>query len=176
MKIAFRVAYSIFDKIAYFINDYWALEIPERDVNFNRVWYFNKALNPKIDKLENPCLRALYWLSKDFKDKGSTEDLILGQVMEPDASNLIALRNHLEHKYAKIHDDFYKPLNEVSDSLFKDELAYYISFSEFCNKSIRLMRLSRAAIIYLTLAVHHEERLKSSKLKGLTAAMPIHRV
>lgn len=172
LKMSFRIAYSIFDKIGYFINDYWEAGLPERKVTFNKVWYLEneKKLNPIFNKLENSCLRGLYWLSKDLIDEGS-EELILGQVMEPDASNFISLRNHLEHKYLKIHDDFYNPSNDLSENYFKDELAHYISYSEFCNKSKNLMLLTRAAIIYLSLAVHHEEKIKSAKLKGLVASI-----
>lgn len=34
VKIAFRMAYSLFDKIAYFLNDYASLKIPEKQIYF----------------------------------------------------------------------------------------------------------------------------------------------
>ena len=33
MKMAFRMAYSLLDKVAYFLNDHLALGVPERKVN-----------------------------------------------------------------------------------------------------------------------------------------------
>ena len=39
MKAAFRMAYSLFDKIAYFLNEYLRLGIPERNVSFRTLWY-----------------------------------------------------------------------------------------------------------------------------------------
>lgn len=38
MKTVFRQLYSMFDKIAYFINSYYELGIPERKVSFKNIW------------------------------------------------------------------------------------------------------------------------------------------
>ena len=38
VKTAFRCAYSLLDKVAYFVNDYWQLGISEEKVNFRSVW------------------------------------------------------------------------------------------------------------------------------------------
>lgn len=46
---AFRIAYSIFDKIAYFLNDYMGLGIPENKVYFRTIWYAGKReLRPEF--------------------------------------------------------------------------------------------------------------------------------
>jgi hypothetical protein len=39
MKFAFRVAYSLFDKIAFFLNHYTDLEIPHKKISFKTIWY-----------------------------------------------------------------------------------------------------------------------------------------
>jgi tetratricopeptide (TPR) repeat protein len=39
MKMAFRGAYSVFDKTAFLLNDYLNLGHPERQVNFRNLWY-----------------------------------------------------------------------------------------------------------------------------------------
>ena len=38
VRTAYRVAYSLFDKIAFFLNDYFSLNIPLSQVSFGRVW------------------------------------------------------------------------------------------------------------------------------------------
>ncbi|WP_442858828.1 LA2681 family HEPN domain-containing protein [Bacillus sp. SB49] len=38
IKMVFKSAHSLFDKIAYLINEYYQTEIKEKDVNFNTIW------------------------------------------------------------------------------------------------------------------------------------------
>jgi GH35 family endo-1,4-beta-xylanase len=38
IKAAYRIAYSLFDKIGFFINAYMELGIPERQVTFRTLW------------------------------------------------------------------------------------------------------------------------------------------
>jgi len=76
VKTAYRCAYSLFDKIAYLINDYWKLGIPERGVSFRTVWLEPKEVKDTPRRVreppagrENLPLRGLYWLSKDLFDE-----------------------------------------------------------------------------------------------------------
>lgn len=62
IKLAFRSAYSLFDKIAFFINDYWMLGISPERVNFHSVWIENnnkgkKQLRQVFSKHPNSTLR-----------------------------------------------------------------------------------------------------------------------
>jgi hypothetical protein len=167
LKLVFRSSYSLLDKIGYFINDYWDLGLEKRDVYFSKVWYKNgkrrDGLHTKLENLENNSLRGLYWLSKDFIDEGNGDKPILGQVTEPDAARLAELRNHLEHRYVKVHDEFFFTRVSSEKHLFDDELAFHISTEELIAKSIKLMKLIRASLVYLSLAVHREELSKEAK-------------
>lgn len=167
LKLVFRSSYSLLDKIGYFINDYWDLGLEKRDVYFSKVWYKNgkrrDGLHTKLENLENNSLRGLYWLSKDFIDEGNGDKPILGQVTEPDAARLAELRNHLEHRYVKVHDEFFFTRVSSDKHLFDDELAFHISTEELIAKSIKLMKLIRASLVYLSLAVHREELSKEAK-------------
>jgi len=103
VKAAFRIAYSLFDKIAYFLNAYMKLSIPEREVAFRTFWYEKpkekEVLSLIFQKRENNWpLRGLFWLSKDLfeNDSGFKESI------EPDAKELSKIRNYLEHKYFKL--------------------------------------------------------------------------
>ena len=172
IKIAFRTIYSLFDKIAYFINDYWALKIPEHLISFQSVWFDNKKgkkqLRTAFMEYPNLSLRGLYWLSKDFVEKDNNSELVLGKTMEPDADSLRTIRNHLEHKYLKVHDNLWAYTDGKKDSCFSDQLAYHISHQELSHKTIRLIKTARAALMYLSMAVHQEEKVKAKDIHGIS--------
>jgi len=156
IKLAFRGFYSIFDKIAYFLSEYFDLPHGEK-VDFRKVWKNNtnpKELNPKFDGLSNLALRGLYFISKDiFSLKDDTSFIT---VVEPEAVEINDIRNHLEHKFINIKlIDFRKYQiennREQSKQITRDDLE---------NKTLHLARLAREAMIYLSFAVHIEENKK----------------
>jgi hypothetical protein len=166
LRSAFRMAYSLFDKIAYCLNRYLALRHDDQRVNFRNLWYEpnKKTIHSALEKRENWPLRGLYWLSKDFYDpefKLSTE---------PEASELATLRNHLEHKYLQIHDALASKMPQHPAQ--KDDWAYHISRPEFEAKTLTLFRQARSALIYLAVAVHREEIMRASE-RGDAVIAPI---
>jgi hypothetical protein len=169
VKTAYRCAYSLFDKIAYFINQYWHLGIPEHKVSFRSVWLepSKKSLAPQVRQVfeasENLPLRGLFWLSKDLFYES------LRDVAQPNAKNLDKLRNHLEHKYVKVVDSLAYVASETEP--FVDQLAYKVEREDFEQKTERLLQLARSALIYLSLAMHVEER----RMEGVNSlAFPLH--
>lgn len=50
---------------------------------------------------------------------------------------------------------------------------YRITRDSFLLKTLKLLKLARAAMIYLSLGVHVEERKKTSKAGGIIAPMPL---
>lgn len=179
IKVSWRMAYSLFDKIAFFINDYWKLEMPERSISFHSVWQGPKQKkgHPGPRKkifggYQNLPLRGLYWLSKDLLENEAE----LADTMEPDAQSIKTIRDHLEHKYLKVHDWMWAPERyaEPVFAPFRDSLAYSIRRDELESKALRLLKLARAGLIYLSLAVHREERLRSaSRDEGLVMPMQL---
>ncbi|MBQ0960877.1 hypothetical protein KAK06_18120 [Ideonella sp. 4Y11] len=174
VKLAFRMSYSLFDKIAFFLNHYMKLGIAETQVSFRHVWRDKKTklLRPAFADTENLAFRALYWLSRDFYDEDIKDS------MEPEARACHDLRNHLEHKYLKLHL-MALPEPETTPSpfdLFKDDLAHSLTVADLERRSLRMLKLARAALIYLLLGMHTEEerRRAASGSDGLAATMPIH--
>ena len=155
-KIAFRMAYSIFDKIAYFMNEYFNLGMRQQDVYFKKIWYSKgekkKGLVRKFVANENWPLRGLFWLSKDLFEN----DDEFKNCLEPDAKELNDIRNHLEHKYLKVHmfGTHYSP------PFSSDDLSYSISRDSLFEKTLRLLKLTRSAIMYLSYSVHREEQIR----------------
>jgi hypothetical protein len=75
IKIAFKLFYSILDKIAYLINSYFQLEHKSYNISFRKVWLDKNKLNSKIEDKQNWGLRGLFWLCKDFSEKDDLHSL-----------------------------------------------------------------------------------------------------
>jgi hypothetical protein len=178
VRTAYRIAYSLFEKIAFFINDYFLLGIGPTQVSFGRVWKNKKGPNGVLVKRfassKNTMLRGLYWISRDLLDSS------FSQSTAPDAQALSDIRNQLEHKYLKVHELFVgNPglQQKVPGDPFVDTLAYSISRTDFEDKALRLLKLSRTAIIHLALAVDFEEkrrrRASRSKKPNFGQELPV---
>lgn len=177
VKAAFRMSYSLFDKIAYFLNHYLELGIDERRVTFKTFWYKKqnkkKGLKTIFAKSDNWPLRGLFWLSKDlYENKPDFKESI-----EPDAQKLSLIRNHIEHKYLKIHQEFWvgsSNTERLENNLRNDKIAVSMGREEFEAKTLRLLIMVRAALIYLSLAIHHDEN-RRLKARGNTTipSMPL---
>lgn len=150
LKNSLRVSYSIFDKIALFLNDYMNIGLKVGSVNFRNIWgtFNNKALeiNPCFLERENWLLQGLYYLSKDLYDPNFTD------VAEPEARELHSIRKMAEHRYLGIQE---YP-SQVDDT----EYMKYITVDDLADKALKMLKLSREALIYLSLAMHTEEHLR----------------
>ena len=167
MKIAFRSSYSIFDKIAYLLNSYLELFIKEDSVTFRTLWYNfnknNKVLRKKFQHRNNWPLLGLFWLSKDLFEYRFENTL------EPEARKLHEIRNNIEHRYFKLHNKRLFESYFLCSVGLSDPLAYSMYRPEFEEKALKLLKLVRAAIIYLSLAIHLEElSKKKSRIQGRT--------
>lgn len=106
-------------------------------------------------------LRGLFWVSKDLSEDAAG----FREALEPDARDVALIRNHLEHKYLKLHDGIWCEPSDAEAKEFSfltDSLAKSLDRSDFAAKTLRLMRTARAALIYLSLAVWQEERCRES--------------
>lgn len=171
-KLGLRMAYSLFDKIAYFLNDYFAVGLPEKAVSFRSVWYELKGnpkpLQPIFKDRENWPLRGLYWLSKDMFEQ-SFQD-----VAEPEAEGLAELRNHIEHKYCQVYEDLGIEYSRFALAEDNGGLGYRIGRVMLEAKALHILKKARAALIYLSLAVHEEERQRATgRAAFIVPAMPL---
>jgi hypothetical protein len=168
VRSAFRSAYSILDKVAFFLNHYLRLSIPERNVKFRTLWYEGqnreRPIRTEFGTRGNWPLRGLFWLSKDlFEDSEGFRD-----ALEDDAKELASIRNHLEHKYLKLVDIPVTSAKSDTASWFEgfaDGMAVSVNRRRFQEKTLRLLKMARAAMIYLSLGVHAEEKERAKKRK-----------
>jgi len=167
VKAAFRIVYSIFDKIGFFLSEYMELGVKPNKVSFKTIWYHhfdhsNRMKNVLWDKFstsENWAFRGLFWLSKDL-----FEDNFINMT-EPDAQVLSEIRNHMEHKYLKVHELLLtsRGKNNLIDVGSGDSLAYSIKREDLEIKTLRLLNLSRASLIYLSMGMHQEEKQRERR-------------
>ena len=155
VKIAFRMCYSIFDKIAYLLNIYLNLGLSNNRVSFRNIWHENGLLkNPiRTDILRNRALQGLFWLSKDLDEKEESP-------IEPDAKEIATIRNYIEHKSFKVVE-----LKDNINTEFPE--TFEIEQDDFYDKTLRLLKLTRSALIYLSAAIYEEESGKD-RVKGIT--------
>jgi tetratricopeptide (TPR) repeat protein len=155
IKLAYRSCYSLFDKIAYLLNHYLALNIPEKRVSFRTLWHEKedpkKPLKHAFTSYANLPLRGLYWISRDLDD---TTD----RHLSPDAAALNTIRQHLEHKYLKVHTE-----TAIPDE-WQDTLAHNVQRADLERKALRLITITRAALLYLILGITVEEQHRRTKL------------
>ncbi|WP_198317945.1 LA2681 family HEPN domain-containing protein [Achromobacter denitrificans] len=169
IRTAFRITYSLLDKVAFLVDRYWNLgKIPAR-VSFKNVWMVeNKTrLLPQFEKRENLPLRGLFWLSKELFDDQ------LKQTTAADARELHSIRNALEHTYLRVSEGWAKPfmINGKSDAGF----GIAIGSDELEAKAIRVMQMARSALFYISFAIGVEEQKKRLANPGqLIGSMPLY--
>ena len=172
VKLAFRSFYSLFDQIAFLLNDYFGLAVPARSISFRRIWYRgqdpNQGIRDELLKRYNRPLQALFWLSKDLYE--SRDDF--REALSPAAARLNKIRNHLEHRYLKVHDMWLgEPESDSLKAVRYDDLSESIQRDDFERKALHIAKLARAALIYLSLAMHVENvMVRRADMDGI--AMP----
>ena len=154
-KCCFRTAYSILDKIAYFLNHYLDLGCPLHQTYFRTIWYSDqkrdRGLRSVLFNRKNNALRGLYWLSLDlFSDQPGFKDSL-----EPAGKGTHEIRRNLEHRYLKLHTEGWSgPSQGIG---LDDRLAFSLRVEEFEHRTLKLLQLVRSALIYLVLGIHIEE-------------------
>lgn len=162
LKMAFLALHAIFDKIAYLVNDYWKVGLEPKQVSFATVWRSADRTRPGLSAMfaesSNWPLRGLYWQSRDFHLKPRGEGAV-----DPEARVLKEIRNHIAHKYLRVHDHYLYEA-ERDRTLNEEGLGFAISDQELEHHVMRLLKLARSGLIGLSCAVVHEEaELKSRR-------------
>ena len=151
LRSAFRGAYSIFDKIALFLSDYFQLGHKTSQVSFVGMWYSkarnsSSGLHSSFQDRQNWPLRGLYFLSFDLNDDQ------FKNVAEPDSVDLAKLRNQAEHRFLSF---------QYLDNGESTETHEQIGVDDFQRKTLRMLKLAREAIVYVSLAMHIEEETRT---------------
>jgi len=155
LRIAYRVAYGVLDRVAVLINHYWRLGHKPTSVGFPRVWYEKRNssnFHPVFLSTNNPVIEALISLSKDMH----SEDQL--SLSEPDARFLADLRNALEHRFVEVTDDFMGLVSAYTDIPKSGHVRIPLSILQ--NRTLRMLKMARSACINVCLAINIEEQNK----------------
>lgn len=141
LKTVFKNVYSLFDKIAFFINEYFVLNIGYRDVSFKNIWK-NRTLLEKMKM--NTGLYTLYWIYIDlFANYNLSTD--------PKIQKINKIRNSIEHRCFKIVDE-----NEYIDILTQNDennFEFKISYLELKNITLYLFKILRTSMLNIVSSV-----------------------
>lgn len=155
VRTAYRIAYSLLDKVAFLVDHYWKLgKIADR-INFKNVWMVEgkPRLLDRFRDYPNWPLRGLFWLSKELFDDQ------LKRTTGPDARELHDIRNALEHKFLQVHEGWARPFMWTAPS--SEGLGFSIDSDLLEAKALRVMKIARSALIQLSLAIGVEERART---------------
>ena len=148
LRSSFRSSYALFDKVGLLLNDYFEVGLRAGNVSFRGLWRKDQD-KPEVRDVfrgrKNWPLRGLYFLSRDLFEEGFRD------VAEPDAFNLADLRRRVEHRFVSFQDSATEESSETH---------MCISLGEFEPKALRLLKLAREALVYVSLAIHREERVR----------------
>lgn len=145
-KSAFRILYSLFDKIAYFISRFFALNEIDYDnrINFERLFRKKNSEkkwqpHPKLKDSKNCFIHALFYILKDIRDVDDFSSV--SHCLDPEAKAFSEIRNALEHRSLKIVDDFGYELAQ-SDAAYRLLQLEKLN-NELQNIKVRLDNLKR---------------------------------
>ncbi len=152
VKTAFKTFYDILDKIAFFINDYLKLGIPDREIDFTKVWYSDnkKTIRTKIADTNNLSLNALFDIHREL-DYGEKNELK-------------RTRNALTHRFVNIR------------AVQESENDENMTESTLILRTIELAKIVRNSVMYLLHFVNLEETKKHMNVQGATLPLMAHAV
>lgn len=143
-RVAYRVAFSLLDKIALFVNEYYQLGLAPNKIYFGSLSikkYIagknNKYITPKLISLcpiQNPFLAAIIDLANDFE----------GEYF----SDIREMRRKLEHRFFNI---------------YRFERNGKMSLESFNSILLQLLYLIKSTIFYIVQMIDYEESKKSFK-------------
>jgi len=162
LKASFKTLYSLLDKVAMFINEYYSLKIKTRQVNFHSIWRSNSDLNKMLDK--NIGLSSIFWIEKDF-DNGDNS-----LTANPNSKRLKIIRNYLEHRFTNITLNIF---NGSEDNEDNNETRLYLTEFELQEFALDLLNLVREVIFSLKNAIQISENEKQSTISSEVALIPI---
>ena len=161
IKTAFRVSFSVLDSIAFLMNSYFSCEA--KKVSFSSRWIKDHFKN----KESNYFIDALYWLACDLTDNQDlTGDRTKWKAPNPSAAEIREIRNAIEHSWLRVAEPHRPAWNVTSD------FAHLVTPDELEKQTLFVLKLVRAAMFYLSMAVSYNERNKPDS-DSLIATMPV---
>lgn len=150
LKSAYRILFSLFDQLAFFVNAFWNMGYEEHRASADTIFRSERFPNG------NCALTAMRWTYTEFYER-------FGNAEKASERELKDLRNALEHKFVKIHEYSWDRTLKLEPDGF-----YHTDEKQFMNYTLRLLQLTRENIMYLVYAVGiHERRHRKDGAKSV---------
>jgi tetratricopeptide (TPR) repeat protein len=151
LRTCFRLCFSILDKLAIFLCQYFSLKI-EKNTAFNNFWHQNK---PALESKENFALIAINSLIFDLNEKNGQFGFYK------------VWRNALEHHILFLVPDTFELSNDSTHT--------YVKISDFENSLLNLIQFTRSAIFSTVFAIIEDLRQKMPDDKNPSIEIIIHK-
>ena len=150
IKSAFRICFSVLDSLASVMNNYF--DCQSSNIAFTPKWIKENFKNKEI----NHFVDALYWLSCDlFDNEKIISDPSKWKAPNPEGYQIRKIRNAIEHGWLRVAEHDCDIWNKDHDH------AYLITPLALQTHTLTLLKLVRAAMLYLTFAVKFNEMSKT---------------
>ncbi|MDD5239912.1 MAG: LA2681 family HEPN domain-containing protein [Candidatus Nanoarchaeia archaeon] len=163
LKNCFTFTMNIFDKIAFFLNDYEELGLPDNQVTF----YGSKSIFYRTE-----ILKRNNW-QKDLV----AIDSIRYDLEKSEYKKLVDIRNYIVHRYFMLHDiikvkNLTYPYDSKGTPIEKKE--YHMDIQEFFKMTILLLQYARNTIFSLGFFVSQKENEKARIVKGIIPTIKLY--
>ncbi|MBC3197446.1 hypothetical protein HU756_12075 [Pseudomonas poae] len=162
--LAHRTALDLLDKVAVTANHYFELGVAPNKVGFGRLWRDSadkktgSPLTKKVQGLIRSGVHALYGLAELAEDYDGIDGILRSQK---------ELRNSGTHRFVVLHD-----LGDPSQARQAPEIEH-LNRSDFIDEALRALRVARAAIQMLALAISQHEEILRKQSDGLIGTMVV---
>ncbi|CAM2781950.1 LA2681 family HEPN domain-containing protein [Acinetobacter celticus] len=151
LRTCFRLCFSILDKLAIFLCQYFGLTI-NKNTAFNNFWHTNKL---KLEEKENFALIAINSLIYDLNEKNGQFGFYK------------IWRNSLEHHILFLVPDSFELSNDSTHT--------YVKISDFESSLQNLLQFTRSAIFSTVFAIVEDLRQTQPKSHVNTMSITIHK-
>lgn len=156
LKNSFLTAMNIYDKIAFFLNDYEDLGLDDDDISFWTNSIFNRTNVLKKNKWQIDLV-ALDSIRKDLEQK--------------EFKRLVEIRNYLVHRNFVLHSivDVEKltyPYDLSETKIPLEHQEYHMDINEFFKLTIQALQNIRNALFSLTFFISQKEKSKEKEIGG----------
>lgn len=146
-KTSLRICFSIFDSISFLMNAYFSCN--SKHTAFSPRWIKENFK----DKETNYFIDSLYWLSCDLTDN---PDLTINpekwKAPNPNSAEIRRIRNSIEHGWLRVSE------GAITKEETNSDFAYIVPPHDLRAHTFTVLKLARAAMFYLCMAVSYNEK------------------
>jgi hypothetical protein len=127
LMMKFSRLFSFFDKVAFFLNNFFLLGVKEDDVTMTKIWSVNDM---ELLQYKNPYLYAIYWITAEYREYRKKKSC--NEYIPEKYRRIEEYRNSFEHRIPVLEE---------------------LDLSDFRDSTLKLESIARNMLIYLQMMV-----------------------